>query len=84
MANEMHIPRRVYVPSWTAAERAIQAAVDEVEKMGADVRLTDAIILLGAAKSAVADVVDHAPILRRAVVQCNEDVAALPTIGDLF
>lgn len=43
---------------WCEAERAIYIAKLQVEKMGADPRLTDALLLLNAAKSSVADHVD--------------------------
>ena len=52
------IPRRNRVDQWVPAERAIQDAVDAVEAMPADVRLTHAVILLGQAREAVADYVD--------------------------
>lgn len=52
------IPRRADVLRYTRAERAILAAMLAVEDMGADVRLTDAVVLLGKAKDAVADYVD--------------------------
>lgn len=52
------IPRRNRMDLWTPAEKAIQNAVDEVEKMAADVRLTDAVILLSKAREKVADFVD--------------------------
>lgn len=52
------IPRRCYVDKWTPAERAIADAIAAVEKVGADKRLTDAVILLGQAKDRVADYVD--------------------------
>jgi hypothetical protein len=51
-------PRRNRMDLWTPAEKAIQEAVNEVEKAGADVRLTDAVILLQQAKNKVADFVD--------------------------
>ena len=41
------------------AELAIRAAVEAVEQMGADVRLTDAVQLLQAARESVADHVDQ-------------------------
>lgn len=56
--RERPLPRRVYADLWTPAERAIQAAVDEVEKAGADVRLTEAVMLLAMARECVADFVD--------------------------
>lgn len=54
--------RRNDVLRWTAAERAIQAAVDEVERAGAHPLLTDAVVLLSEAQARVADYVDgHGP-----------------------
>jgi hypothetical protein len=50
--------RRNRVDHWTPAERAIQDAVDAVEAAGADIRLTDAVVLLADARTAVADFVD--------------------------
>lgn len=40
------------------AEKAIQEAIWEVEKIGADSKLTEAVILLGKAKDLVADFID--------------------------
>jgi len=51
-------PRRVYQDLYVPAETAILKAMQEVEKMPADVRLTEAVILLGKAKDKVADYVD--------------------------
>lgn len=53
------IPRRARVDQWSLGERAIQDAVDRVEEMGADIRLTQAVILLGEARDKVADFVDN-------------------------
>jgi hypothetical protein len=53
------IPRRAYSDKWTLAEKAIQDAVWEVERAGADPLLTKAVNLLGAAKDAVSDYVDN-------------------------
>jgi hypothetical protein len=59
MLAERHgIPRRNRMDFWSPGECAIQGAVNVVEGMGADVRLTDAVILLGKAREAVADFVD--------------------------
>lgn len=52
------IPRRNRVDLHTPAEKAIHEAMAEVEKLPADVRLTDAIILLEKAKQCVSDYVD--------------------------
>lgn len=42
----------------TPAEKAIYDAVQEVEKMGADTRLTNAVVKLAEARESVADFVD--------------------------
>lgn len=52
------IPRRAQMQQWTPAERAIYDALQAVEAMPADERLTDAVVLLGAARDSVADFVD--------------------------
>lgn len=57
------IPRRIKLNEMTPAERAIQAAIWEVEKAGADVKLTEAVILLGKAKDLVSDYVDRDLVL---------------------
>ena len=56
------LPRRVYYELWSDAEKKIQAAVDAVEAMPADVRLTNAVVLLGQAINYVADFVDDNPV----------------------
>jgi hypothetical protein len=57
-ASTTEIPRRARLDLFTPAERAIYDAVQAVEAVGADVRLTDAVILLQAARDSVADYVD--------------------------
>ena len=57
--NDLNIiPRRAEMTKWCPTEHAIYRAMLEVENMPADVRLTEAVTLLGAAKEAVADFVD--------------------------
>jgi hypothetical protein len=56
--NMNEIPRRIRIDLFTPAELAIYNAQQEVEKAGADVRLTKASILLSQAREAVADFVD--------------------------
>lgn len=56
MSNE--VPRRARLDLNTPAEIAIRGAIHGVEVAGADVRLTDAVVLLGAALDSVADFVD--------------------------
>jgi hypothetical protein len=52
------IPRRSYLNKMIPAERAIRAAILSVERLEADERLTEAIVLLGKAMNKVADFVD--------------------------
>jgi hypothetical protein len=56
------LPRRVCMDRWCDAELAIHKAVQAVEAMGADPRLTRAVLRLGHARELVADYVD---------VKCN-------------
>jgi hypothetical protein len=53
------IPRRARLGQLTPAERAIHDAVRAVENLPADVRLTDAVILLQQARERVADYYDN-------------------------
>lgn len=53
------IPRRNRLDLNTDAELSIYNAMQEVEKIGADLRLTEAIILLAKAKELVADYIDY-------------------------
>jgi hypothetical protein len=55
----MEFPRRNRLDLNTPAELAIVNAMYEVEKLGADVKLTEAIILLQKAKDLIADYVDE-------------------------
>lgn len=52
------IPRRSRIDLLVPAEKAIYDAMQEVEKLAADMRLTEAIILLDKARAKVADFVD--------------------------
>jgi hypothetical protein len=56
--NVNEIPRRNQMDLYTPAELAIYRAIEEVERAGADIRLTDASIKLQEAQSLVADFVD--------------------------
>lgn len=58
MPNDWTPPRRARIDLFTPAERAIWDAVRAVEAAGADVRLTEAVNLLHAAREKVADYVD--------------------------
>jgi hypothetical protein len=52
------MPRRIQMALWCPAEHAIHNAMQEVEKMDADTRLTEAVTLLSRAKDLVADFID--------------------------
>lgn len=54
-------PRRQRLDKCTPAELSIYKAMEEVEKIGADVKLTNAIIKLDEARNLVADFVDSEP-----------------------
>lgn len=53
------IPRRIDINRYWPAEQAIREAIQEIEKMGCDTKLTDAVVLLGQAKDKVADFIDE-------------------------
>lgn len=55
----MNIPRRIQVERMVPAELAIRSAIQEVEKLAADARLTEAVILLNKAQDKVADYIDE-------------------------
>lgn len=55
--------------SWSPGERAIHDAVQVVEAMGADPRLTDAVVLLQAARDSVADYMDSVDLATQRVVR---------------
>ncbi len=57
MSNE--IPRRNRLDLNTPAELSIYNAIQEVEKVGADVKLTEAVTLMAKAKELVSDWVDE-------------------------
>ena len=68
-------PRRSQLDQCTPAELAIYAAMDEVEKVGSDSRLTDAITKLFEARNLVADFVDK--IVDRKNLPFGEAIEAL-------
>jgi hypothetical protein len=67
------IPRRSDLRRASVGEKAIRDAIHAVEAMGAEDRLTDAVVLLGEALNAVADFVDQSkPVIRRRVTPTQE------------
>lgn len=67
-------PRRNNIDRLTPAERAIYDATQAVEALPADVRLTEAVILLGQARDKVADYVDN-PAGQASREQCEMPTA---------
>ena len=61
MENE--IPRRSRLDLNTPAEKAIYDAIQEVEKIGADPKLTNIVVMLGKARDLLSDFVDSKPTL---------------------
>ena len=59
------IPRRIDALRYTPAEKAITAAMHEVECAGASRALTDAVTLLAKARDRVADHVDGIELMQR-------------------
>lgn len=51
-------PRKIQLQLNTPSELAIRKAIGEIEGMGADVRLTNAVVLLSQALDIVADFID--------------------------
>jgi len=68
------IPRRIDICRNTLAELAIRAAVQAVEEAGCDPYLTDAIVLMSAAKDKVSDFVDG---IQRIAVATDQDLAKI-------
>ncbi len=60
--TDSEIPRRSRIDKYVPAETAISNAIEAVEEMPPDTRLTEAVILLGQAQDKVADFVDGVPV----------------------
>lgn len=71
-------PRHIQMQQWCEAERKIYDAMQAVEAMAADVRLTDAVVLLGAARDRVADFVDGVEGTRTVPSQVRGEAGPLP------
>lgn len=56
--SDIEFPRRCYLHKMTPAELAIFEAIQAVEKLPPDVRLTEAVVFLSKATDRVADFVD--------------------------
>lgn len=75
------IPRRIRLDLNEPAELAIHNAMQEVEKIGADVRLTNAIIKLQEAKNLVADFIDQS--ITEAFEETKKQQAKIQRLKDL-
>lgn len=74
------IPRRIRIDLQTPAEAAIRAAVDAVEAVGCDPRLTEAVLLLDRARGMVADVVDNVVLPPPGPPKCSHVQGGTPGI----
>ena len=61
MTNNDLIPRRCRIDKLTPAEKAIYDAFVEVEKVWADIRLTEVVTLLSQARELLADFIEWKP-----------------------
>ena len=61
MTNNDLIPRRCRIDKLTPAEKAIYDAFVEVEKVWADIRLTEVVTLLSQARELLADFIEWIP-----------------------
>src|SRR5258708_32140451 len=68
------IPRRRRVDQMSQGELAIRTAALEIENMGADQRLTDALLLLMKAQENVADFVDDPGIVSRSLSRMDPGI----------
>lgn len=59
MPPDDEVPRRCRMDRWYPAEKDIFDAKQTVESMGADPKLTEAVVLLGKAQECVADFIDQ-------------------------
>lgn len=59
LKDENGIPRRIRLDLCEPAEKIIYDAIQEVEKLGADERLTNAVVKLSEAKELVSDYIDE-------------------------
>lgn len=71
--NDHDIPRRQNLGTLTSVEIEILKVIDLVESLPADPRLTDAVVLLDAARQSVADYVDGIEQRRHVVVSSGLD-----------
>lgn len=73
LKDENGFPRRSRLDLCEAAEKIIYDAIQEVEKLGADERLTNAVVKLSEAKDLVSDFIDEK---KSSEIKTNVDPAA--------
>lgn len=73
LKDENGFPRRSRLDLCEAAEKIIYDAIQEVEKLGADERLTNAVVKLSEAKDLVSDFIDEK---KSSEIKTNDDLAA--------
>jgi hypothetical protein len=73
------IPRRCRLDLLTPVELIIRSTIDAVEHLGADVRLTDAVVLLSQAGDKVADFIEATPV-HEALSAPNADASLLQAL----
>jgi hypothetical protein len=71
MTTKDEIPRRCMLDLNTPAELAIHNAIQEVEKVGADERLTDSVVYLSKAKESLSDYIDNVPKSSNELLKIN-------------
>lgn len=78
--SNSEIPRRCRMDLWTPAERSIFDAVQAVEAVGAHPLLTDAVVMLTAARRKVADFIDLPPTEQNHNERRESDMPRYPKI----
>lgn len=78
------IPRRCYLNKQVPAETAITSAIDLVESLGADIRLTRATTLLSEALNAVSDFIDDTNLEKYELNSIEHRLAALEQHTDAY
>ena len=74
-------PRSANLCYLTPSESLIWNAIQEVEKLGADVRLTNVVILLGQARDLLAEVIDERIVDKKSEVACRNCKETIQACG---
>ncbi len=79
LKDENGFPRRSRLDLCEPSEKAIYDATQEVEKLGADERLTNAVVKLSEARELVSDYIDE---IKSSKISTVNDATDDPTDGD--